>query len=194
MSDPFDPPDTPPGSEIVEYSVGLRVPQPDRGFWDTGGSYMIPRFRARCVCCNVETPETKGYDPGESNQLTGKFDVPVCPDCYFHIGGGRFWQGMLALAGGIGGAVAIFGVCGWAFMEAGPGMLLIGLAGLGLGGAGYAFSTWRAVRSARFGHHSMFECWVAPGFTGIRTTNRRLVDDLLALHGAAATIDHETPR
>ncbi|MCO4745221.1 MAG: hypothetical protein KC912_10575 [Proteobacteria bacterium] len=194
MTDPFEPPRAPAASEVVEYVVGLTVEQQPRSFLDTGGSYVVPSFEPRCVCCNTATGETKAYDPGESNQLTASFDVPVCIDCYDHVAGGRFWSGMLALAGGIGGVLVLVGVFAWAAADAGPGALSFGIAGVSIAASGYWIGTWRAVVSARNGHHTMFEAWVHPGFTGVRTTNRQLVDDLLAHHPETGAIQSETPR
>ena len=174
----MDPTAQPPTSAIVEASVVLRIDQPERSLLDTRSTFPVPEFRPACVCCSTATPRTVDYDPGASDQLTGTIPVPLCQDCTGHIAFGRFKQTLIALAGGIGGVLLAVGILTALFADSGPGPFLIGLAGVAVAIGWYHLDTWLHIRSAKTGHHSMFEVWVGPGFATVRTTNPDVIAHL----------------
>ena len=189
----LDPAAAPPTARIVEASVTLEIEQAKRSFLDTRSTYPAPEFAPACVCCNAATPRTVGYDPGASDQLTGKIAVPLCQECTAHISYGRFKATLMAIGGGVGGTLLVVGIFTGLFADTGPGPFLIGLTGVLVASGWYYLGTWLQVRRARGGHHTMFEMWVGPGFTTVRTTNPDLIEHLCARYPNTHTITR-TPR
>lgn len=177
------------------YRIVLRDPDADVDWLSGGGgTYPVPRFRPRCVCCSAETPLTRPYQPADHDQAAEPFDIPVCGACRHHVLRSHLLDQIVFLPVGLGVAVLLVGLMVWVGVDAsGWYAAVVGAACASVGGgallirhlARRAYARHQAGR----GHHTCFECHVAPGVTRIRTTNRQVVTDLLEVNGPRATLD-----
>lgn len=158
------------------YRVSLRGGQ---GGW-LGGTFVIPDLGDRCVCCDSATADVVEYDPSVDYQALGLVRVPLCVGCRSHVGRYALWRPLLTTLALVFGFVELTFAIGFGRMN----HLAFALLAIGAGVAVPSLLRRRRIAAARHGHHREFAFVARPGDVELRTTNRRLVELLLAQGGA----------
>ena len=141
--------------------------------------FPIPDLGTLCVCCNQ--PANGSVMPLDISTDRWKADpvpTPVCPTCREHALGhvGTELATAALLCVGLGGAL-------WGFTQ---GLAAIGVGGLLLGAVVglWAMSRERARREKTHGgHFPGFQILIHPGQAVVRTSNRRLAEEIVTKSG-----------
>lgn len=138
----------------------------------------VPRAGDRCTCCDAPTTRTQAVDASSDRIHVQPFPMSVCEACASHAVRSGAVEALLGALAGMLGAVAI---------------LASVLAPLWLAIAGWlpiAAVVWALIRRGgarramvRGGHHAGLAIQARPGMTVVKTSNRRLVEELIALRG-----------
>ena len=170
-------------SAIKERTVVLEDKgAPEIGLLRSRSRYPVPELGDLCVCCDAPGDSPFDFDPGNSDQQTGKIRVPACTSCTNHVRRSRIVDGLLTTLMGVGFAMAL--ICCFVSWKAALGGAFVFGVGLGI----YQFRKQCARASAARGHHNGFDIWVGAGYCSIGTTNPRVVDELVSRHGKAARV------
>jgi uncharacterized protein YlaI len=165
------------------YAVVLRAPGYSAGHTAATAAtlgtsdFPAPDLGKLCVCCDRETASAVDFDPSTDRFKITPIRMPVCDDCKGHVAEdtvvARILGALLILAGG--------------------GLVYAGANGLHAVAAGclvaaFALVLWISGRRrkrnamAASGHKNGLEIGAHPRQCAVRTTNRRLAQELVSRH------------
>jgi len=149
-----------------------------------GGEATAPTVAAgtRCTCCNVPTTRTQKLDASTDRIEVEPFDLPVCLDCKDHALRRTIVEAMMGIGLIVLGALGALGV-----MNESPALMIAGFAPAASLITFLFLRRARRFAFARAGHHAGLEIGAHAGLTVVRTSNRRLVEELVARNGDAIT-------
>lgn len=149
-----------------------------------GGTIPVLNLPRNCICCNVATDSTKNVEPFEDNRyLSEPMQIPLCPACYKHgfmDPGSMMLRLSPVLLGGIGLILAIY-----KFTTTNPiaftYYLFAGSLAVTGFGAYLIYSYNQRFKNMEHGHHPGAHIGsVTPGQLSVETTNKTLVQNILA--------------
>ena len=139
----------------------------------------MPRFSARCVCCDATSVEQLSYDAASDDQYADRIMVPLCSACRGHVSRRPAIGTMLV---GVPAGLGIFLVI--AALVTSSTSLLVAALLLVIVPIVLAVVQYRGrLASASHGHHREFHIGVGAGFSAVSTTNPRIRDELLGQGG-----------
>jgi hypothetical protein len=142
-----------------------------------GGSDQFPRpdLGEKCVCCDAPSDGTVSFDAGSDRWRVDPIQLPVCEGCRPHVA--RSTTGAQ-----LAGAVLCIGIGGALYGAADQSLPIAAAGGVVLAGTALWILRSRAARAGRAaeGHHDRLEIGASPGQCAVRTTNRRLAEELIS--------------
>ena len=143
------------------------------------GEFPVPRFSARCVCCDSTSVEQLPYDAAADDQYAERITVPLCSACLRHVSRRPAIGTMLV---GLPGGLGTFLLLGALVASSKP-LLVAALLLIIIPIVLAVVHDRERLAAARHGHHREFRIGVGAGFSVVTTTNGRIRDELLSQGG-----------
>jgi hypothetical protein len=143
-----------------------------------GGSFPVPEMGSLCACCNADASTAVPFDASTDRLRVDPIQVPTCATCAGHL---RKNTNAEQLVGGSLIPIAI-GLGIWSVMNEIYALTAVAVV-VGIGVTRWILQKGRKRReTARLGHHPHLEIMVAIGQCAVRTTNKRLAEELVQNH------------
>jgi hypothetical protein len=140
-------------------------------------TFPAPDLGRQCVCCDAADVEIIHFDASTDRFQCDPIAIPVCRPCRDHVKTSTTAAQLLGASICVGGGLALWGAMQALWPVAGVGAAITG-------GCVWLIVSGRAKlrELAGSGHHAGLEIMAHPGQCAVRTTNRRVAQELVQRH------------